>query len=78
MPRRNRNASRSKSKATTRRSRLNSSQVTSCRQKNSYRTQAEAERAAEIQMLSNMSLELDVYHCPVCQQWHLTRNNYDQ
>ena len=74
MPRRNRNASSQKTKAGYHQVRISLNQVDSCRQKKRYSNQTEAERAAEVQMLSNMNLELSVYHCPICQTWHLTKN----
>lgn len=45
----------------------------SCEQKRRFPTEAEAIDAADLRMLENMTVELDVYQCPTCSQWHLTR-----
>lgn len=74
MPRRNRNASRNRGKGVSHRAKINLSQITSCQQKNNYSSEQAAQKVAEIQMLANMNLELDVYHCPICHNWHLTRS----
>jgi len=42
--------------------------------KRKYKNENEAQDAAEHQMLENMSLELSVYECDICKNWHLTRN----
>lgn len=45
----------------------------SCQEKRRYRSEDEAKKVAEIQMLRDMNLELSVYKCPECLGWHLTR-----
>ena len=45
-----------------------------CEEKRRFRTEADALKAAEIQMLTDMQLELHVYQCFHCRQWHLTRS----
>lgn len=40
--------------------------------KKSYKTEDEAKKTAEIQMLVNQGLELKVYKCDLCNYWHLT------
>ena len=44
-----------------------------CSEKRRFKTEAEAQKAADFQMLTNMQLSLRVYKCPQCQSWHLTR-----
>lgn len=44
-----------------------------CSTKRRFKTEAEARDAAEFGMLRDMNIELDVYQCLTCQQWHLTR-----
>lgn len=46
----------------------------SCTAKRRFRSEFEAQRAAELQMLMQPTLELRVYHCPECGGWHLTRS----
>lgn len=46
--------------------------LATCDAKRKYRSQNEAEKVAEIQMLSNQGLELGVYKCNLCSGWHLT------
>lgn len=46
--------------------------LNTCNNKQRYRSQNEAEKVAEIQMLINQNLELDVYRCDYCRGWHLT------
>lgn len=50
-----------------------SSGVATCESKRRFPTEKQAEQAAEVQMLTDMRLELSVYHCPHCHTWHLTR-----
>jgi len=45
--------------------------------KKRFKTEKEAQDAAEFQMLEHMSLELSVYKCESCKYWHLTRNVKD-
>lgn len=45
----------------------------SCLSKNRYKTENEALKTAEIQMLQNTGLELSAYKCDTCKFWHLTR-----
>ena len=45
--------------------------------KRKYRNEKEALKAAEFQMLQDMSLELSVYKCDLCKYWHLTRRTDD-
>lgn len=51
-----------------------SSGVATCESKRRFPTEEQAEQAAETQMLTDMRLELKVYHCPHCHTWHLTRH----
>ncbi|MDN5275799.1 MAG: hypothetical protein JWN33_448 [Candidatus Saccharibacteria bacterium] len=44
-----------------------------CEKKTAYKTEADAVAAADHRMLENMSVDLEVYQCNVCNQWHLTR-----
>lgn len=44
-----------------------------CKAKKAYPNETEAKKAAEIQMLLDMNLELSVYKCGLCNKWHLTR-----
>lgn len=46
--------------------------LATCESKRKYRSQNEAEKIAEIQMLANQGLELGVYKCDLCSGWHLT------
>jgi hypothetical protein len=41
--------------------------------KRRFKSEGEALKAAELQMLEKMMLELSVYKCDICGQWHLTR-----
>jgi len=43
-----------------------------CQTKRGFRTEAIARDVAETRMLMAPSIELDVYQCPTCRQWHLT------
>jgi hypothetical protein len=45
-----------------------------CSDKRRFKNEAEAIKAAEFQMLTNMQLELRIYKCHQCQFWHLTRS----
>ena len=45
----------------------------SCLNKQQYRNENEAQKAAEFHMLEHMGLELSVYKCDSCKYWHLTR-----
>ncbi|AHB42408.1 hypothetical protein RAAC3_TM7C00001G0562 [Candidatus Saccharibacteria bacterium RAAC3_TM7_1] len=49
-----------------------SSGVATCESKRRFPTEKQAEQAAEVQMLTDMQLELKVYHCLHCHKWHLT------
>lgn len=40
--------------------------------KQKFTSKDAAERAAELKMLADQSLELGVYRCPFCGSWHLT------
>jgi hypothetical protein len=44
-----------------------------CLNKRRFKTELEAIDAADHRMLENMTVELDVYICPNCRYWHLTR-----
>jgi hypothetical protein len=44
-----------------------------CSDKRPYRSEREALNAAELQMLAHPALELSVYKCDQCSNWHLTR-----
>ena len=44
-----------------------------CATKRQFKNEAEALEAAEFRMLENMTIDLTVYHCLVCNHWHLTR-----
>jgi hypothetical protein len=48
-----------------------------CTSKRQFKTEAAAKEAAEFGMLQHMTVELDVYHCPNCNFWHLTRQKKD-
>lgn len=52
---------------------LTMSSFYSCNSKRRYRSENEATRVADVQMLENMSLELEVYKCDSCRFWHLTK-----
>lgn len=45
---------------------------TDCSHKKQYRTEREAERVAEDQMSRNRGLQLRVYYCDNCLNYHLT------
>jgi hypothetical protein len=49
--------------------------VSGCQTKRRFLNEKLALAAAEIQELSDMSLELSVYKCDRCDGWHLTRQN---
>lgn len=51
------------------------SAIRNCQSKSWYKTESEALEAAELRMLDNMSVELAVYRCNICTNWHLTRVN---
>jgi len=44
-----------------------------CSHKRSYVSELKAQDAAEYQMLVKPRLELSVYKCDLCRNWHLTR-----
>ena len=44
-----------------------------CGGKQRYASKQDAEQAAQEQMLLQFNLELNVYKCPFCGDWHLTR-----
>lgn len=46
--------------------------VNACHAKRQYRSEKDAIRTAEYQMLISPSVDLSVYHCHICRQWHLT------
>lgn len=50
-----------------------------CKSKRRFDNEQSALKAADNQMLLNMSLKLSVYKCDYCTGWHLTRrvNNTD-
>ena len=43
-----------------------------CEGKNQYKTEAEAQDAAEFHMLEDMTVELAIYKCTICGYWHMT------
>ena len=43
-----------------------------CDTKRKYRSKNEAEKVAEVQMLTSQRLELGTYKCQYCNYWHLT------
>ena len=45
-----------------------------CRSKRKFKNENEASRAADMQNLLDMSLNIGVYKCDSCNGWHLTRN----
>jgi hypothetical protein len=47
---------------------------TTCLSKRRFNNEQSALKAADDQMLINMSLSLRVYKCDYCTGWHLTRN----
>ncbi|MEI6237610.1 MAG: hypothetical protein WCP03_03360 [Candidatus Saccharibacteria bacterium] len=48
--------------------------ISTCVSKKRYRSESEALKTAEIQMLQNSGLELSAYKCDTCGFWHLTRS----
>jgi len=52
--------------------------VTGCSGKRKFKSEREALKAADYQMLIKPRLELSVYRCDFCGQWHLTRQTIDQ
>ena len=44
----------------------------SCADKRHYQTEPEARAAADLAMISSLTLQLSVYQCPLCGGWHLT------
>jgi putative ubiquitin-RnfH superfamily antitoxin RatB of RatAB toxin-antitoxin module len=42
--------------------------------KKRYQNKIEAQKAAEFQMLENMTISLSIYKCDLCSHWHLTRS----
>ena len=49
-----------------------------CRAKRRFANEKDARAAADIQELADMQLELFVYQCSQCGQWHLTRQQRDR
>jgi len=49
-----------------------------CGGKNCYSSKHEAETVKAEQEIMKPELELSVYHCHLCGQWHLTRNSRAQ
>jgi rubrerythrin len=47
----------------------------SCQNKRRYKTEQEARKMADLQILEKMNLELSVYKCDICGFWHLTRKS---
>ena len=45
----------------------------SCKSKRKFKSENDASRAAEMQNLIDMSLDISVYKCDGCEGWHLTR-----
>jgi len=45
--------------------------ITGCHGKRKFKTEREALEAADYQMLLKPQLELHVYHCAFCSNWHL-------
>lgn len=43
-----------------------------CEGKRFFPTEADALEAADIRMLEHMSVNIGIYQCPTCLQWHLT------
>lgn len=46
----------------------------SCINKRKFRNRIDAERQIELQTLEQPSLDLEVYQCEQCGNWHLTRS----
>ena len=47
--------------------------IQSCQTKRQFKNEPDATKAAELQMLMHLDLELSVYLCDQCKYWHLTR-----
>jgi len=47
--------------------------TTTCQSKQPFRTEREALESAEFGMLQDMTIDLGVYRCTICNQWHKTR-----
>ena len=43
-----------------------------CENKRFFKTEQEALDAADFRMLEYMSVQIGVYHCTNCRNWHLT------
>lgn len=43
-----------------------------CEGKREYANETKALEAADLRMLDHLGLEIAVYQCHVCHQWHLT------
>lgn len=43
-----------------------------CAKKRRFKSEAEALRALELASLHDLSLTLRTYHCPYCNNWHLS------
>lgn len=45
---------------------------TTCENKRFFKTEKEAIEAADFRMLEQMSVQIGIYQCPRCRNWHLT------
>lgn len=43
-----------------------------CEGKRFFETEEKALEAADIRMIENMSVNIGIYQCPTCLNWHLT------
>ena len=47
--------------------------ISTCQNKKAYKSETEAKKSAEYQMILNRDLDLKVYYCKTCDSWHLTK-----
>lgn len=49
--------------------------IRNCESKAWFKSEKEAIEASEMRMLDNMTVNLAVYQCNICRNWHLTRTD---